>query len=334
MASLTEVYEGGTGAGLRRLYAGVALFGVGAVLVIAGIVVASTDVGSNFGLGLYEAREVAGVLGGVGFPAVLVGTMTVLPEASRRIQAAGLVGAAVCLFGVVMFRQFYPVDWMGGTGDTTMTLVVAGTYFTGAMVSTWCLFTAVANFKARNDPGGTVTLEITKQGETKVVEVSNDDLRGKLGGIGLLGGTPDGDVETQTNRSGSGDRTGGRSQSQSSSPSGSRSRSRSRSDSRSTSRSRSGSGSTPRGGATGFDSSPGVTDGGAASESGLSAPGPDTTDDAEFLDEASPTVGDAYCGNCTHFRYVRTDEGMVPYCGFHGETMDDMDACDEWTPNS
>jgi len=25
---------------------------------------------------------------------------------------------------------------------------------------------------------------------------------------------------------------------------------------------------------------------------------------------------------------------MVPYCGFHGETMDDMDACDEWTPNS
>lgn len=319
MTSLTEAYEGGNGGNLRRLYAGVALFGVGAILVTAGIVLASTDVGTYFEWNLYEAREWAGILGGVGFPAVLIGTMTVLPKASRRVRAAAVVGAAVCLLGVAMFAHWYPTDWMGGSGNTTMTLVVAGVYFAGAIVSTWCLFTAVANFKARNDPGGTVKLEVTKGGETRVVEVSNENLRGRLGGIGLFGDTPDGEVETQTNEgAGSGgSHSGGRA-------GGSRRRSR-----RSSS-------------ATGGN--PGVTDGGSAGGtlgtpggSASGGPGPDATasDDAEFLDEG-PTapVGDSYCGNCTHFRYARTDDGLVPYCGLHGEAMDDMDACTEWTPNT
>ena len=318
MTSLTEVYEGGNGAGLRRLYVGVALFAVGAALLIAGLLVASTDVGARFGLDLYDAREVAGVLGGVGFPAVLVGTMTVLPRASRRVQTAGVAGAAICLVGVVLFRHWYPVHWMGGSGNTTMTLVVAGTYFGGAIVSTWCLFTAVANFKARNDPGGTVKLEITKGGETRVVEVSNDNLRGRLGGIGLLGGTPDGHVETQTNRSGG--KGGGSTSSTSRSAASSSNRN---SSTPSSNRSASGGLGSP---------SPGVTDGGAASDDGIREP--TGTDDAELLDEEPASVGDTYCGNCAHFRYVRTDDGMVPYCGFHSEVMDDMDACQEWTPNN
>ncbi|WP_254838830.1 DUF7139 domain-containing protein [Natronomonas marina] len=290
MASLTEVYEGGNGAGLRRLYAGVALFGVGAVLLVAGIVTAATGVGSRFGLDVFEARRVAGVLGGVGFPAVLLGTMTAIPRTSRKIRVAAFVGGAICVVGVVLFHGAYPTDWVTGSGNSSMTLVVASVYFLGTLVTSWCLFVAVANFKARNDPGGTVKLEITKEGETRIVEVSNDDLRGRLGGIGLLGGTPDGDVETQTNR-------------------GDSSR-------RSSDRSRSASTRSP-------DASPGVTDGGA------------TTDDAEFLtDEPSRPLGDTYCGNCQHFQYVRTDDGMAPYCGYHGELMDDMDACEEWTPNT
>ncbi|PSQ18357.1 ribonuclease BN [Halobacteriales archaeon QS_8_69_73] len=278
MASLTEVYDGGGGAGLRRVYAGVVLFVVGAVLLVAGIATATTDVGGRFGLGLYEAREVAGVLGGVGLPLVLLGTMTAIPRTSRRLRGVAVVGAAASAAGVALFADAYPVDWVGGLGDTTMTLVVASVYFIGTIVTTWCLFVAVANFKARNDPGGTVKLEITKAGETRVVEVSNDRLEGTLGGIGVFGGTPDGDVETQTNRGGSG-RAAGNSQS--------------------------------------------ITDGGA------------TTDDAEFLaDESASPLGDTYCGNCTHFRYVRTDDGMVPYCGYHDDRMDDMEACEEWTSNT
>ncbi len=287
MASLTEVYEGGNnGAGLRRLYAGVAMFAVGAVLVVAGIVVAGTGVGSRLGFDMFEARKVAGVIGGVGLPLVLLGTMTVIPRTATKLRAGAVVGAAISLVGVVLFRRSYPVDWITGSGDTSMTIVVATLYFVGTLIATWCLFVAVANFKARNDPGGTVKLEITKQGETRVVEVSNDDLRGRLGGIGLLGGTPDGDVETQT---------GG--------PSG-------RSGSRST-------------GGSGSRADRSRTDGGAT-----------TTDDAELLsDEPSEPLGDTYCGNCSHFQYVRQDGDIEPYCGYHGELMDDMDACEEWTPN-
>ena len=306
MASLTEVYRGGGEAGLRRLYAGVVLFGVGAVLVTAGLVVASTDLGAYLGLDQFGARELAGVLGGLGLPAVLFGTMVALPRASRRLQATAAVGALVCLAGVGMFTRWYPVDWVGGSGDTTMTLVVSTTYFVGAIITSWCLFTAVANFKARNDPGGTVSLEITKEGETRVVEVSNDELRGKLGGIGTLGATPDGDAETQTNRP---------------TPNG---------------------GSTASRPSTGTGRGSGVaaansTDGGVDSESSIREPG--FSDDAELLDDgdgdgAAAPISDRYCGNCAYFRYVRTDEGLVPYCGLHSETMADMDACEEWSPNT
>jgi hypothetical protein len=316
MASLTEVYEGGNGASLRRLYAGVALFGVGAVLLVAGIVIAATELSQSLGLGLFEARNYAGVLGGLGLPALLLGTIIVLPRAERHVRVGAAAGGLVCLVGVVLFNAAYPVDWVGGSGNTSMTLAVAAVYFIGAIITSWSLFASVASFKARNDPGGTVKLEITKEGETKVVEVSNDDLRGKLGGIGLLGSTPDGDVETQTNRddetTGTGsDRTTGRSRPASNAP---------ENDAQARSRSQSRSQSDP-----GFGDDLSVTDGGA------------TTDDAEFLDEGptgAPSPDDRYCGNCGHFRYVRTDEGMVPYCGYHGEAMDDMEACDEWTPNT
>lgn len=300
MASLTEVYSGGSGAGLRRLYAGVALFGVGAVLVTAGLVVASTGIGSYFGLGLYRSRELAGILGGLGFPAVLLGTMVALPRAARGLQTAAVVGAGICLLAVGLFARWYPVDWIGGSGNSTMTLVVAFTYFAGTILTSWSLFTAVANFKARNDPGGMISLEITKAGETRVVEVSNDELRGKLGGIGMLGGTPDGEAQTQTNR-GSG---GGRERS-TSTP------------------------SNPLGDAS-------ATDGGATATQSIHEPtGTDGTDDAELVDDdPRQPSNDRYCGNCSHFRYARTDDGLVPYCGLHSEAMEDMDACEQWSPNT
>jgi hypothetical protein len=42
---------------------------------------------------------------------------------------------------------------------------------------------------------------------------------------------------------------------------------------------------------------------------------------------------DEYCGNCEHFKYVRLDGKLVPYCGLHEDLMDDMDACEQWEPN-
>ena len=327
MASLTEVYRGGGGAGLRRLYAGVALFGIGAVLVTTGLVVASTGVGSSLGLGQYQSRELAGVLGGIGLPAVLFGTVVALPRASRRLQSAAAVGAVVCLAGVGMFARWYPVDWVGGSGDTTMTLVVSATYFVGAIVTSWCLFSAVASFKARNDPGGTVSLEITKGGETRIVEVSNEELRGRLSGIGTFGATPDGEAETQTNRPSSGERTAASDRSASGADGD-----RSRTD-RTAGQTDGSAGPTPSPTDGSAGPTPSPTDGGTDAAS-IREPG--VSDDAEFLDEEpSAPMSDRYCGNCAHFRYVRTEEeALVPYCGFYDEPMDDMEACVEWSPNT
>lgn len=276
MASLTEVYEGNNGAGLRRLSVGVTVFGVGALLLVTGIIIGATGVGQRFGLGLYETRELAGILGGLGLPAILIGMITVLPRSSTHIRIAAGVGAVICVVGLFLFRGAYPIDWVGGSGNASMTLIVATTYVGGALISSWSLFTAVANFKARNDPGGTVSLEITQGGETRIVDVEGDSLRRTLSGIGLMGSTPDGSVETQTNT--------GPNVPRATSPSAT------------------------------------VSDGGAAA------------DDAVFLDDGNP-IRDTYCGNCTHFRYARSDDGLVPYCDFDGVRMDNMDACDSWEPN-
>ncbi|PSP74679.1 hypothetical protein BRC86_05170 [Halobacteriales archaeon QS_3_64_16] len=46
-----------------------------------------------------------------------------------------------------------------------------------------------------------------------------------------------------------------------------------------------------------------------------------------------PSV-DRYCGNCGHFQYVRTENGLSPYCEYHEEVMDDMEPCLGWTSNS
>jgi hypothetical protein len=287
MTSLTEVYNGGAGgANLRRLYLGVALFVVGVAFVLGGIVFATTDLGGTlFGLERYGKRELAGTLGGLGVPAVFVGILAVLPS-SRFVKTAAAVGTAIATVGVVLFRAAYPQNWW--LADANYTLPVVAVYFLGTVLTFWCLFAGVANFKTRNDPGGTVKLEITQEGETRVVEVEGERFSsmgglgslGGLGGVGLLGTDPDGEVDTQT---------------------GARS------------------------------------DGGTASSTTpSSADAPGATDDGATLlddtdDPADPT--DRYCGSCAHFRYVRTGDGLQPYCGAHEELMDDMDACPQWERN-
>jgi hypothetical protein len=296
MTSLSEVYESGRGgADLRRLYAGVVLFAVGVVLTVFGIVVGtSTGVAESLSLSVFEAREYAGIAAGLGLPATFLGVVTVLPQAGTRVRMASVVGAGIALLAVLTFQAVYPSQWYGQPVDHT--LPVTALYFVGAITTLWALFAAVANFKTRNDPGGTVTLRVTKQGETKVVEVSNGDLRSKLSGIGFFGSTPDGNVQTQTGGS-SGNRTHNR-------------------------------------------QSTATTDGGAASSASRTpsahlSDGGATTDDAVLLDETEPEPrSDVYCGNCAHFKYVRTGDGLQPYCGLHAETMGGMEPCQQWEENT
>jgi len=337
MTSLSEAY-GGRGRSEvdpRRLYLGVGAFVAGTLLLVAGILVAA-EVVLPSGYTSGAARRLGGILGGVGVPLLLLGVMTVLP-ADRSTRAAAVVGAGVMCLGVALFAYAYPYHWVGGPRPelTDLTLPTAGLYFVGAATTMWSVFVGVANFKTRNDPGGTVTMEVTHKGETKIIEVGRDQING-MGGVGLLGGTPDGEVDTQTNRPGSFVRQDSPTGSGSPSTGGSRGNSGTNS-----------SGSVSGGRAGG---SAGVSDGGEADTDirspldgtgpagGPSGPGSTSRDrsDADVSPGGSAAArdgpGDTYCGNCTHFDYARTDQGMQPYCGHHDELMDDMDACEEWTP--
>jgi len=205
MTSLTDVYEGriGTVASRQEFYLGAGLFVLGAGLVVAGIVTATTNLPrSVLELGTYEARKLAGLLAGLGLPAVMAGTFTVLP-AGRRTTAAAAIGTGVTLFGVALFWHTYPTNWIGGPQPSTgLTLATTVVYFAGAATTTWCLFLAVATFQTRLDPGGTARMELTEEGRIRLVEAADADSNagrfGGVGGIGLFGSRPDPDVPTQT----------------------------------------------------------------------------------------------------------------------------------------
>jgi hypothetical protein len=319
MTSLSETYGGAGGAevGPRRLSLGVGLFLGGTLLLVAGILAAAevfvpADTTSG------AARRLGGILGGIGVPLVTLGVMTVLP-ADRRTRVAAVVGAVIMALGVALFSQAYPTHWVGGPRPelVDLTLPTAGVYFLGAATIMWSVFVGVANFKTRNDPGGTVTMEVTHKGETRVIEVDRNSIRG-LGGVGLVGEAPDGSVETQTNSASLG-------------PSGAAGVSDGGDATPAI--------SSPLDGTDRNSPSPGPRQTPSSSSSAASGSRSDPTSSARTTTPSSPSrpmtadgPGDVYCGNCAKFDYVSTEDGMAPYCGLHDELMEDMMACDEWTP--
>ncbi|MFB6110635.1 MAG: hypothetical protein ABEJ60_07165 [Halodesulfurarchaeum sp.] len=293
MPSLGETYEGRVGAASRRqVLLGTALFVAGALLLVAAILAGGTGLLIERGFGVLESREIAGVLGGIGIPAVFLGVTIVLPAARFHRAAAG-IGAVIALFGVGLFRYAYPEHWYARPGvPSTIVLVLLLVYAAGLLVSVWTLFTAVATFQTRNDPGGTVSLSVGAEGPTvravsavhSEVQSAGKAISSGLGGIGTFGEETDtSDLGPQPHRE------------------------------------------------TGSVSDGGVSaDAEIAEPAGSGADfAPSRTDDAEVLDE-STRGPDRYCGNCTHFEYADTDGEMAPYCGLTDETMEDMSACQWW----
>lgn len=313
MTSLTDVYDGGVGsvATRRRRVVGASLFVAGAAMVVGAIPIATTDLAAGVGLSVFEARKLAGILAGLGLPAVFVGIFTVLP-AGRATRGAAAIGASLALLGVALFGYAYPYNWVAA--NPAMAVVTTLLYSVGTLVTFWCLFVGVATFKTRTDPGGSARLEITDEGTIKVV--SDDTTIPGMGGVGLFGREPDGDVDTQTNREDDDEETLVPEPTMDE--------------------------TTPN-----QDPSPGTPSGPRPAGDGAGAVEP-APHGATAGQQTTPAAADAdvqravqergspdrYCGNCSHFEYVRADGDIAPYCGFHDELMEDMDACRQWDENS
>ncbi len=93
------------------VYAGFGLFFVGLALGLVGVAVflysATLPSGSA---SMYAVREVAVVATAIGFPALLLGIVVLLPV-DRRMLYLGGVGSAVCLVAVALFVWAYPDQW-------------------------------------------------------------------------------------------------------------------------------------------------------------------------------------------------------------------------------
>lgn len=199
MTSLSDVYGGGvrTPASARRRVAGTTLFVVGVAMVASAILVATTGLADWIDLGVYEARELAGILAGLGLPAAIMGVFVVLP-AGPTTRSIASIGTGIAIVGVGLFRYAYPQQWI--SNDPTLALATTAVYTFGTLVIFWCLFVAIATFKTRNDPGGTARLRITDEGTIRLVSASPTVPR--VGSVGLFGSGPDGDVPTQTGSGG------------------------------------------------------------------------------------------------------------------------------------
>jgi hypothetical protein len=149
----------------QRVGVGLTLVGVGALGVVAAVVLLA------IGGDTTAAKQTAGIVAGVGIPLLLLGTVVVLP-ASRHNRLGVAAGTALTGLGVALFWYAYPSRWTR-TADSlafeTLTL-----YAVGCAVALWFVFSALVSYRLRNNPVGTVSLEVVREGETQTIEVSHD----------------------------------------------------------------------------------------------------------------------------------------------------------------
>mgnify|MGYP000645747148 FL=1 len=174
MTSLGEAYNQREWGDRDRewVIAGVGTFLSGVAAIAAAVALVATPLGDALGLtGQYGAREAAGVLAGLGVPAILLSVVGVLPS-SRRQGVGVVVGAVISLVGVGLFVYAYP--WMWPPAEPAYAFETTMVYFVGVCLALWSVFSTVASYRVRNNPQGTVRMEVTREGETRTVRVSRE----------------------------------------------------------------------------------------------------------------------------------------------------------------
>lgn len=169
MPSLEEAYDR-RWASLReprRVFAGLTLVAAGVLAVAIALVSLALDGGT-------AGKLVAGVAAGLGVPVMLVGVVVVLP-ASRRERLGVLAGTTLSTAGVVLFWNVYPGRWTRTADPLAFETLLL--YGVGCALALWFVFTALASFRLRNNPQGTVQVEVIRQGETQTLQVSRDRYR-------------------------------------------------------------------------------------------------------------------------------------------------------------
>lgn len=168
MTSLDEVYNAPSETLSRGTLAGATCLALGAIAVVVAMGLVWSGGDST------TAKLNAGIAAGLGIPAMLLGIVVVLP-ASTRTRIGVTFGAMLTVAGVWLFQYAYPGRWTR-TADP-LAFETLFLYGIGCAIAVWFVFTAIARTRLRNNPQGTVSLEVVTQGETRTVEVSHNQYR-------------------------------------------------------------------------------------------------------------------------------------------------------------
>lgn len=164
MTSLDEAYSKSERPQRRRRVAG------GSALVVVGVLgvlaaMALTWLGGD----TTATKRLAGVVAGICIPVMLLGVVVVLP-ASTRQRLGVVVGTLLAWGGTYLFFYVYPDRWTRTAEPLAFETLLL--YGAGCALALWFVFAAIASLRLRNNPQGTVSLEVIRQGETETIEVS------------------------------------------------------------------------------------------------------------------------------------------------------------------
>ena len=112
------------------------IFAAGLVLGLLGLfVLAFSTMSTPRSPAAFSGRQIAGILGGVGMPLLMLGIVYRLPI-KKTADRVALFGALVCFVGIAAFVLYYPGNWNvpSGSGAADYAVIITGVYGVGLLI--------------------------------------------------------------------------------------------------------------------------------------------------------------------------------------------------------